>query len=73
MEDNKPYFVNKRYSWEFSWINRLLWFVFGDKLIETVEIEEGIKCKVIAYKMFNITYIHKVFLNNVELKGQDEV
>lgn len=70
---NKPYSVNMRHKWEWAWHYRLVWFVFGDKLVQTTEFENNVIVKVIAYKMFNITYVHKVFLNDIELKGKNEV
>jgi hypothetical protein len=55
-DDKKPYFLNMRHTWEFPFYKKVIWKLFGKKV---VGIHEGITT-VTAYTLFNITYVSKV-------------
>ena len=55
MKNNeKPYFLNMRTWNEFPFYKRVFWRMFGKKITGSND-----SYSVVAYTLFNITYIHK--------------
>ena len=52
---SKPYFLNMRHNWEFPLYKKIIWTLFGKKIVESNE-----HAIVTAYTLFNITYVKQV-------------
>jgi hypothetical protein len=58
-DDKKPYFLNMRHAWEFPLYKKVIWKLFGKKIVGTDKLGQAI---VTAYTLFNITYVSEVRL-----------